>query len=218
MDGYSGNTDQRYGHITYAHCGEDLMICNLFELLKIERPSYLDIGAHHPFHLSNTALLYGRGSRGINVEANPVLMPEFQKYRPEDINVNIGISPRGGDLEYFMWDQTSGRNTFSPEWADKLEVKGGSKILPTITIAECVAKHFNGTYPDLMSIDIEGLDYDVLAEADFSHSKPKIVCVESWDTLKFKNMMTLKGYRIYSRHSVNLIFIDETLYEKALAL
>jgi hypothetical protein len=55
---------QWYGGRTYAQHGDDLAIINLFNCLRIRQPSYLDIGAHHPFHLSNTALLYQRGSAG----------------------------------------------------------------------------------------------------------------------------------------------------------
>ncbi len=82
---------QWYGGRTYAQHGDDLAIINLFNCLRIQQPSWLDIGAHHPFHLSNTALLYQRGSRGINVEANPALMEAFKLHRPEDKNVCVAV-------------------------------------------------------------------------------------------------------------------------------
>lgn len=214
MASYEGTSDQRYGCTTYAHCGEDIMVCNLFELMQIERPSFIDLGAHHPFHLSNTALLYGRGSRGFNIEANPKLMAEFFIHRPEDTNINIGISLTGGRKEFFMWDDRSGRNTFSREWADKLEVKGGSIYLSTFTLKDIVDLYCGEEYPDFMSIDIEGLDYEVLESADFSKSSPKVICLESWDTPKFKRMMESQGYTLYSRHNVDLIFVRNDLYPK----
>jgi hypothetical protein len=66
----TGHRDQWFGGRTYAQHGDDLAVLNIFKRLGIERPSYLDVGAYHPFDLSNTALLYERGSRGINVEPN----------------------------------------------------------------------------------------------------------------------------------------------------
>src|SRR5690606_9910227 len=74
---YSGHPDQHYGHITYSQHGEDLLILNLFDQLQIKNPSYLDLGAHHPTDISNTKLLYDRGSRGVNIEANRHLIEAF---------------------------------------------------------------------------------------------------------------------------------------------
>ena len=55
--------DQRFGPQTYAQGGEDLVLLNIFARLGIARPTWLDIGAHHPWRISNTALLYARGWR-----------------------------------------------------------------------------------------------------------------------------------------------------------
>jgi len=65
-----------------SQAGEDLLIRFLFGTLGIERPTYLDIGAYHPWRFSNTALLYVRGSCGINVEAEPDALAAFDKHRP----------------------------------------------------------------------------------------------------------------------------------------
>ena len=68
----------RHQKKSYAQNGEDLIIDFAFrEVFKINQPSYLDIGAHHPFCFSNTQLFYERGSQGINVEANPFLHKFF---------------------------------------------------------------------------------------------------------------------------------------------
>lgn len=101
--------NQKFGRTTYAQHGEDLMICNLFSIIGVDRPGYLDLGAHHPYVISNTALLYERGSRGVNVEANPVLLDAFREARPEDVSVNLGVGPeRGHSL-----------STCSPKGADE---------------------------------------------------------------------------------------------------
>src|SRR5215831_18702667 len=97
---YTGHPDQAFGHTTYSQCGEDLLVANIFTLIGIPTPSYLDVGAHHPLHVSNTALLYARGSRGINVEANPELIPAFHTLRPGDVTVNVGVGPQRGRLNF----------------------------------------------------------------------------------------------------------------------
>ena len=42
---------------SYAEMGEDLILASIFEQLRIEHPTYLDVGAWDPIELSNTYLL-----------------------------------------------------------------------------------------------------------------------------------------------------------------
>lgn len=57
----------------YSQCGEDKIVDLLFKKLSITNPSWLDIGAGDPSVLSNTAMFYEMGLRGVNIEPNPVL-------------------------------------------------------------------------------------------------------------------------------------------------
>jgi len=84
---------------SYSQCGEDLLIRFLFDLLRVSRPSYIDLGAHHPSYLSNTKKLYSEGCRGINIEANPALIASFHRHRSKDLNLNIGIVAEERDGE-----------------------------------------------------------------------------------------------------------------------
>jgi FkbM family methyltransferase len=111
--GLSKHPDQCYSHRTYAQSGEDQIVLGIFNLLGIDRPSYIDIGAHHPWVISNTALLYELGCRGVNIEPNPDLIPAFRKHRPADTNLNIGVADKEGQLRFYRFGKTSGRNTFS---------------------------------------------------------------------------------------------------------
>lgn len=214
--------NQRLGCITYAQHGDDLMILNLFYLMGIEKPSYLDIGAHHPVNISNTKLLYDRGARGVNVEANPNLIEEFNKQRPHDQNVCVGVGLKDGHSNFYMYSDSSGRNTFSVDEVASLDGIMTVKkqlALPITTIDGIVNKYCGARYPDLLTVDIEGLDYDVLKTADFaSAGKPKLVVVEvrRHDTLKFLEMMQKKGYILLCRMIENLFFIDSNLYQKVL--
>jgi hypothetical protein len=90
---YGGHRDQKWGPTSYAQHGDDFQILNLFNLLGIDRPTYIDLGAHHPETISNTKLLYDRGSRGINVEANPNLFKAFESQRLGDGTVIPKSSP-----------------------------------------------------------------------------------------------------------------------------
>ena len=52
---------------TYSQHREDLFIDDYFK--DKENGFYLDIGCYHPIKYSNTALLFNRGWKGINIDA-----------------------------------------------------------------------------------------------------------------------------------------------------
>ncbi len=78
-------------------------------------------------------------------------------------------------------------NTFSEVEAKRYEAMGTQRIekvleIPMVTLEEIFAEQFQNQEPTLVSIDIEGLDFDVLSTLDFGKFRPAIICVE---TLKY---------------------------------
>lgn len=222
---YGGSTDQQFGHISYAQHGEDFIILNAFTILGIERPSYLDVGAHSPTHISNTALLSMRGSTGINIEANPDLIEDFHRHRPRDITLNIGVAPQKGVLKFYRIDSRSGVNSFSKDAAESFVRNHPSFTIQdvldieVVTLNDVVDRHAGGVFPDFMTIDIEGLDFDVLRTTDFSKSRPTLVCVEAVSAAgsvadAMGRMMREKGFRPYVRTTGNLFFISPDAHDK----
>lgn len=202
-----------FGSKTYSQHGDDMMIANLLYLMGVKKPNYLDLGAHHPFEISNTALIYERGARGVNVEANPFLFSEFQKQRPEDVNLNIGVGPIHGQAPFYMYDEKSPINSLKKELVEKAGKVRKEIVIQILTINEIVDKYFEGLWPDFLNSDVEGMDLAILKTADFSKSKPKIICVESYrqDVLTsdaFKHHLNSCGYMCYCRCGENLIFVD----------
>ena len=55
------SNDDKYKKISFSQCGEDLIVKFIFDCLGINSPTYIDIGAHHPHYISNTALFYKNG-------------------------------------------------------------------------------------------------------------------------------------------------------------
>lgn len=219
---YQGHPDQKFGPITFAQHGDDLMLLNLLSLLELTPNSglaYLDVGAHHPINISNTALLYSKGYRGVNVEANPSLMQAFYEHRMSDKNVCVGIGPEPGLQNFYMYDETSGRNTFSKKEVFSMEgilTVRKQSALEVVTINEIVSTYCGGEWPHILSVDIEGLDLDVLKTADFTKSKPKIIVVETRKnmTQSFATELSKKGYVLYCRMGENLFFVNTKFFDK----
>lgn len=207
---------------SYSQSGEDLIVKYIFDAVGISKPSYLDIGAHHPFLFSNTALFYENGSRGINIEPDPQLFAEFTQHRTEDINLNIGISDKAEELDFYIMSAAY-LNTFSREEAEKYACEQNIKInevrkITVDTISSTLEKYNFGKYPDFLSLDVEGLDEQILFSMDFSQETPTVICVE---TISYSNkgdgkknyaiiqFIESKGYMVYADTNINTIFVKK---------
>lgn len=219
---FKKNKDQP--KISYSQSGEDIILQHIFRIKKIEKPTYIDIGAHHPYFLNNTALMYKNGSRGINIEPDPDLFKLFPAHRKNDINLNIGISSKNGIADFYRMNSST-LNTFSKEEAEHMQENEGYPIkevlkLKTFTVESIIEQHANGIFPDVLSLDVEGLDFEILESINFEKSKPKIICVETITFSKTGNgtkrkeiidLVVSKGYENYADTNINTIFISSEL-------
>lgn len=202
--------DQAFGDKTYSQFGEDLILLNVFRSLGIDKGKYFDVGAHHPYNISNTALLYERGWRGVCVEANPNHIPAFEQFRPEDNILNVGVGCTIGSMPFYMIDDYSGRNSFDKETVDKFVKDYPNfsittvKNIPVVTLDSL----FQSMYvPDLLCIDIEGLDYAVLFTME---ARPKVICAENEGKVKeFDNLLKQLGYVKLFNTIGNGIYLNE---------
>jgi FkbM family methyltransferase len=205
--------------VSFAQNGEDLMVWSLFQRLGITRPTYLDIGAHHPYRLSNTALLHYLGSRGMNIEADPQLHAAFVKHRPRDINLNIGIAAEAGTMTFFRMEDRS-LNTFSSEEAQRLSREYHMPIREEIAVPVMAIRQLLDEQrfrPDFLSIDVEGKDLEILRTYDFKRHRPAVICAETisfLDQLKNQELISYllgQGYQVYADSQINTIFVDSAL-------
>ena len=209
---------------SYSQCGEDLIIRHVFDALRIPAPSYLDIGAHHPSFLNNTRIFYDHGARGVNVEPDPSLFAAFLERRPRDTNLNVGIAGQTGELPFYVMS-TRTLNTFSEEEARTADRSGKVKIekivnIPVLNVNDVIRDHFPAP-PDLVSLDVEGLDFAILQSLDLSASRPKVMCVETITfseirqgkkIKKITELMIDNNYFAYADTNVNTIFVDKNVW------
>ena len=204
---------------SYSQTGEDLIIKHLLGSVSIKEIFYIDIGAHHPRYLSNTKLFYNSGSHGICIEPDPVLFKRIKKHRRRDECLNVGIGEKTADELDFYIMNIPALNTFSKKEAEELERKNYSKIekvikIPVVSINSILSKHSN---IDLLTIDTEGLDFQILESIDYQKHRPMIICVETIEYQErgiadkeqdIMNLLTQNGYKLYADTHINSIFID----------
>jgi FkbM family methyltransferase len=214
----------KYARLSFSQCGEDLLIDHIFKLRGIRHPSYLDIGAFHPWRLSNTAYFYLNGSRGVNVEPNPNLILAFHNERPLDVNLNVGIGEAEGVLDFYeISDRTL--STFSKKEADACAANGQGIAavhqVQVITLANVLAQAGLDQFPDFLSLDVEGLEEEILRGLGTQHQYPKVICVETaeysptgsgakrTDLIAF---IERKGYYLYADTNLNSIFVKNEFW------
>ncbi|MDA9281291.1 FkbM family methyltransferase [Pseudomonadales bacterium] len=213
---------------SYSQFGEDLQIQMLLRSMKIEPISYLDIGANHPYALSNTYLLYEDGARGVCIEPDKSVYQTLKSKRPNDICLNVGIGVGTAREADFYLMSTDVLNTFSREEAERISETGTYHIkqvvsVPILPINEILASHFPNE-PDFVSLDVEGLDFDILQSWDFSKYRPAVFCIETLtyaeDNSERKlthiiEFMQSNGYQVYSDTYCNTIFVEVKKWKKS---
>lgn len=202
---------------SFSQDGEDRIVLRLFRHRR--NGFYIDIGAHHPYRFSNTALLHELGWRGINIDATPGSMEAFAAARPEDTNLWMAVADREGTVPFKVFGEGAynslalgriapGRG--GPDAGEVVEV-------PCAPIDTILARHLPAERRvDLLSLDIEGFEMAVLSRYPFEAHRPAVVVVEDHgfdiaDCGKSKvyALLAEKGYRLRCHMLFSSVYVDE---------
>jgi FkbM family methyltransferase len=161
------------GKRSYSQFGEDLFVERFFEGTR--SGTWLDVGAFHPRIASNTHALRRRGWSGVNVDADPDKMRLFRLLRRRDTNVSAAIAgPDGGRAVL----QHIGAGSYGS--MDRLQLDAGPDGIPTRTVAS-VLDDAGIERVTFVSMDVEGLEADILQGFPFERAQPELFCVEVLD-------------------------------------
>jgi FkbM family methyltransferase len=204
----------------YSQFGEDSIVMSYFRVKEYGKSKrldgipagfYVDIGAHHPYMISNTWHFYQRGWQGINVEPTPGMKRLFDEYRPRDVNLDVAISDKNG--EAILFSGLGVQNTLDagtvPEGRAVEQI-----VVPTMRLDTLLDQHLPaGQSIDILSVDVEGLDLTVLRSNDWARYRPEIVIAEQHGASIHKmlaspvvNDMGQWGYELYAWTQPSVIF------------
>lgn len=211
-----------HARVSFSQQGEDIVLFHaLRDLLRIEPATYLDVGAADPILGSNTYLLYTIGARGVLVEPNPMYVTLLRSARPLDKVVAAGIGVTAeAEGDYYEIKGDPLRNTFSAEHVAELQKGRTDSVIervvkmPLVNINRVIEAQLDGRPPDLLSTDVEGLDYAIIRSLDLSRFRPGVICAETVPIYKPGNASDITKY--LRRHDYiprggsmfNTIFID----------
>jgi hypothetical protein len=153
------------------------------------------------------------------VDAIPTFGVMYQRYRPRDTFLNIGVGAAAGDFQFFEMSFTE-LSTFSQELANELSSKGRASIVATHRIATApvagIVRRFapDGLF-DVLSIDIEGLDAEIVRTTDWNFVQPRVIICETssyehdWST-EIIGLFKSRGYQHHLHVGCNDVFINTT--------
>lgn len=196
---------------SYSQFGEDLILERL--LNNKQHGIYLDVGANDPDIYNNTKRFYQRGWSGINIEPDVELFEKLCKIRPRDINLNIGIGSIKGEMTFYKTSADT-LSTFSEHEVQNLEKEGyeviSAKKVPVLPLVDIFTKHLADKHVDFMSLDVEGLELDVLKSNDWSRFRPFIVVAEiNKNVEKIIHFLKEHDYELVYNNKTNGIFEDK---------
>jgi FkbM family methyltransferase len=204
---------------SFASAGEDMILRHLVGSDRMDG-FYVDVGAFDPVRGSNTYFFYLNGWRGINVEARPGSRALFDRVRPRDTNVEVGVSKERGELTYYFIGEDSTMNSFSREFLEHIDMLGEVKreiAVPVVPLSEVLERHLPaGQAIDFLSVDVEGHDLQALESNDWRRFRPRFVVVEDKeveaDRSEIVRFMRSRGYGVCAQNVIILDKINEYFF------
>ncbi|MBO9673043.1 MAG: FkbM family methyltransferase [Sphingobacteriaceae bacterium] len=172
-----------YSCPSFSQEGEDMVLRRLFP--EQNTGFFIDIGAHHPSHFSNTKYFYDLGWRGINIEPSPGSKTIFEKERIFDINLEVLISEESNEVNFHLFDPPL-MNTMSDAQLAENKKFDWCIFLKTVKVKSEPLKAIISNYVptnqkiDFISIDVEGAELSVLKSHNWDY-RPKVIVIEVID-------------------------------------
>jgi len=199
----------------YSQNGEQKIILDYFKDFK---GTLLDIGANDGETLSNSRALMLAGWNGVLVEPSRTAIDKLCKLYEKGTSafiVPFGIANHLGKSKFFdsgthlKKGDTSLLSTCKESELKRWE---GSDNHFTETEIDCITyKDLVDLYEsdefDFITIDAEGLDYDILIQIDLSKTKMLIVETNSIEDEKYISYCKQFGMKVLHKNQENLIFV-----------
>lgn len=166
--------------ICYTRGFEDVILQRVFS--DILTGCYVDVGASTPVNDSNTYALYQKGWRGVAIE--PLPYENFWRdARPDDRFLNLTAGAETGRTTLHIYDiaqqiSTCSLNTVK-HWQTGNNIPSRSIEVPIVTLNEVIDTYLPDRDLHLISIDVEGQEFEVLRGLDLQKHRPWIVVVEA---------------------------------------
>lgn len=214
--------------ISYSQCGEDAIVDFLLKWIGIKDFRYLDLGANDPIQFSNTYKFYLAGHRGVLVEADAELAAKIKKRRPFDTCIDHAVGATFDETVSFFKMTADTLSTTQSSTVERYERDSDHRVSITKTVKslhinKILEMHFPENPPEFVSLDVEGLDLQLLEAWDFMRWRPSVFCIETLtytqnqSAVKIQeifDLMNANGYMLYADTYINSIFVENNAWAR----
>ena len=182
--------------------------------------TFLDLGANDGITLSNSRYFIENGWSAVLIEAGKLPYEKLMTtVLPNTVAINCAVGNQDGFLTFY-----ESKNLINPDdvglvsslVADETQRWRNAGVGFTEYIVECYTWqsflnkfHLNSQNFDVISIDIEGMDYDVLVQMNLTELDCKVLCIEfnGKDLQKYVDYAQIHGMILQHQNPENLIFL-----------
>ena len=178
-----------------------------------------DFGCNDGITLSNSHhLLKNKGWKGVLVDASPVCVEKAKALYSDrqDIQIlNIGLGERNSVLDFYESGTHLGKGDLSlvssfkkkstQRWESTTEYQ--VKQIQVYDFKTFLEDHTRYKTADFITIDIEGLDFEILSSINLDQTQTRLVCVEhnGHDIQKYIDYCKKFGMEVISQNAENLL-------------
>jgi len=190
---------------SYAQHGEDILV---EQLLPNGVNSFIDIGANDGVLFSNTYKFAKNGAQGLCIEPSPSAYKKLllnHLFNKRVSCINSAISNTNGKL---LLQEDGYESTLSRVVNKSTQT---SITIPCYTMLDILSKFPNFRKVDIVSIDVEGHEYEVLEGMPIADFYTKLLIIES-DKSRIDELNKIsfsKNYRPIISNGINTFFIHK---------
>lgn len=192
----------------------------LLELIGYKRNGFfVELGACDGIMYSNTYYFEKElGWNGILIEPNPNFSDDLRKNRNCYISNEICSLTANENIDFLIAGAVSGVINDNPGyWVKKnIETSQSIKLIST-TLSDILDKYNAPSTIDILSLDVEGLEYDILKSFPFDKYKFNYICVEHnscFEGIENKNkiqkILTNNNYTLIKEIDIDDIYKNNT--------
>jgi FkbM family methyltransferase len=184
---------------------EDILLYEYFKSKK--NGFFIEIGAFDGVKLSNTYFFECIGWTGLLVEPQPVQFAKCKKNRPNSLCINAGVGMGTNDLELNVVE-TEHYETWSfvgeiDSNIKKQDFEIKTIKVPSVKIANIIPNDVKKI--DFISIDVEGMEMEILQTIDLLNNGPEIILLEN-NKSDIQKYLSGFGYHLVYRTWINYFY------------
>jgi hypothetical protein len=197
----------------FSQTGEDKLLSKYLPEMKGQ---YIDIGSGQPVRGSNTYFLYKKGWSGHLIDPLRFNLRLSKIFRKRDIKIEGLVSSQTEVLKFYEFYPGEYSTTVSEVAENLIERNVKLKNVYELKSFPLNSLQISMTpfKPTLISIDVEGLDFDVLKSNDWEKVTPRVICIEDASLVnsetEISKYLKSKGYIFTDSTGISSIYVHRT--------